>query len=59
MEIMFKICIFFLCNVVLYKLMINFYKSYYIIYILLVGFFGVIVILWVIVMYLIMEIFCW
>lgn len=59
MEIMFKICIFFLCNVVLYKLLINFYKSYYIIYILLVGFFGVIVILWVIVMYLIMEIFCW
>lgn len=59
MEIMFKICIFFLCNVVLYKLLINFNKSYYIIYILLVGFFGVIVILWVIVMYLIMEIFCW
>lgn len=46
-------------NAVLYKSLINLYKSYYTTYILLTGLPGVIAISWAIAMHLTMETSCW
>lgn len=59
MEIMSKTCTFFSRNAVLYKSLINLYKSYYTTYILLAGLPGVIAISWAIAMHLTMETSCW
>lgn len=57
--ILFKTCRFFSRNAVLYKSLINLYKSYYTTYILLAGLPGVIAISWAIAMHLTMETSCW